>query len=73
MTSVIRAEGAIEGSSFVGIADCVEAAVRSLAHTTVEQIESMIQKIIKTVSDDNQFNECDLTLRGSEWTLSAIR
>ncbi|MCM3339677.1 HDIG domain-containing protein [Paenibacillus sp. MER TA 81-3] len=50
-------------AAVVGIADCVEAAVRSLRHPTVEQIESMIQKIIKDRLDDNQFNECDLTLR----------
>lgn len=50
-------------AAIVGIADCVEAAVRSLRHPTVEQIESMIHKIVKDRMDDNQFNECDLTLR----------
>ncbi|EJW17367.1 hypothetical protein PAV_4c04730 [Paenibacillus alvei DSM 29] len=50
-------------AAVVGIADCVEAAVRSLRHPTVEQIESMIHKIVKDRMDDNQFNECDLTLR----------
>jgi putative nucleotidyltransferase with HDIG domain len=50
-------------AAIVGIADCVEAAVRSLNHPTVEQIEGIISKIIKDRLDDNQYNECDLTLR----------
>ncbi len=50
-------------AAIVGIADCVEAAVRSLNHPTVGQIEEIIGKIIKDRLDDNQFNECDLTLR----------
>lgn len=50
-------------AAIVGIADCVEAAVRSLNHPRVEQIEEMIGKIIKDRLDDNQYNECDLTLR----------
>jgi len=50
-------------AAIVGIADCVEAAVRSLNHPKVEQIEEIIGKIIKDRLDDNQFNECDLTLR----------
>ncbi|WP_088547447.1 HD family phosphohydrolase [Paenibacillus aquistagni] len=50
-------------AAIVGIADSVEAAVRSLRHPTVDQIESMIQKIIRDKLEDNQFNECDLTMR----------
>jgi len=50
-------------AAIVGIADSVEAAVRSLHNPTIEQIESMINKIIKDKLDDNQFNECDLTLK----------
>lgn len=50
-------------AAIVGIADAVEAAVRSLTHPTVEHIEGIIGKIIKDRLDDNQFNECDLTLR----------
>ncbi|GAB6990660.1 HD family phosphohydrolase [Paenibacillus pini] len=50
-------------SAVVGIADSVEAAVRSLRKPTVEQIESMIEKIIKSRLDDHQFNECDLTMK----------
>lgn len=50
-------------SAIVGIADSVEAAVRSLRKPTVEQVESMIEKIIKGRLDDQQFNECDLTMK----------
>ncbi|MCM3746363.1 HDIG domain-containing protein [Paenibacillus pasadenensis] len=50
-------------AAIVGIADCVEAAVRSLRNPTMENVESMIQKIIKSRLDDGQFNECDLTLK----------
>ncbi len=50
-------------AAVVGISDCVEAAVRSLHNPTVEQVEAMINKIIKSRLDDNQFNECDLTLK----------
>lgn len=50
-------------AAVVGISDCVEAAVRSLRNPTVEQVEAMIHKIIKSRLDDNQYNECDLTLK----------
>ncbi|MBJ6363110.1 HD family phosphohydrolase [Paenibacillus sp. GCM10012307] len=50
-------------AAIVGIADCVEAAVRSLRNPTMEHVESMIHKIIKGRLDDNQFNECDLTMK----------
>jgi len=50
-------------AAVVGISDCVEAAVRSLRNPTVDQIEGMINKIIKSRLDDNQYNECDLTLK----------
>ncbi|CAN7491414.1 HD family phosphohydrolase [Paenibacillus sp. LjRoot56] len=50
-------------AAIVGIADSVEAAVRSLRNPTLEQIDSMVTKIIKSRLDDGQFNECDLTLK----------
>lgn len=50
-------------AAIVGIADSVEAAVRSLRNPTMEQIDSMVHKIIKSRLDDGQFNECDLTLK----------
>lgn len=53
-------------AAIVGIADCIEAAVRSLRNPTTEQIDSMIHKIIKGRLEDDQFNECDLTLKELE-------
>ncbi|ASA23603.1 HD family phosphohydrolase [Paenibacillus donghaensis] len=50
-------------SAVVGIADSVEAAVRSLRKPTVVQVETMIEKIIKSRLDDHQFDECDLTIK----------
>ncbi|WP_199618752.1 HD family phosphohydrolase [Paenibacillus alkalitolerans] len=50
-------------AAIVGIADCVEAAVRSLRNPTVEQIDGMVRKIIKDRLDDQQFHECDMTLK----------
>ncbi|NHN30932.1 HD family phosphohydrolase [Paenibacillus agricola] len=50
-------------AAIVGIADCVEAAVRSLRSPNLEQIDSMVRKIIKGRLDDGQFNECDLTTK----------
>lgn len=50
-------------AAIVGIADSVEAAVRSLRNPTLEQIDSMVTKIIKSRLDDGQFNECDITLK----------
>lgn len=50
-------------AAVVGIADCVEAAVRSMRNPTIDQIEDMIHKIIKSRVDDNQYNECDLTMK----------
>lgn len=60
-------------TAIVGIADCVEAAVRSLRQPTVEHIESMIQKIVKSRMDDNQFNECDLTLRELDTVAQSLK
>ncbi|MBW4080134.1 HD family phosphohydrolase [Paenibacillus sp. S150] len=50
-------------SAVVGIADSVEAAVRSLRKPTVMQVETMIEKIVKSRLDDHQFDECDLTIK----------
>jgi len=50
-------------AAIIGIADSVEAAVRSLRNPTLEQIDSMVHKIIKSRLDDGQFNECDITLK----------
>ncbi|MDF2668613.1 MAG: rane-associated hydrolase-like protein, partial [Paenibacillus sp.] len=50
-------------AAIVGIADGVEAAVRSLRNPTIEQIDTMVRKIIKERLDDGQFNECEITLK----------
>lgn len=50
-------------SAVVGIADCVEAAVRSMAKPTPEKIEALVKKIINDRLEDGQFDECDLTLK----------
>ncbi len=59
-------------AAIVGIADCVEAAVRSLRNPTVEQIDSMVRKIIKNRLDDGQFNECDLTIKELDQIVKAL-
>jgi cyclic-di-AMP phosphodiesterase PgpH len=49
--------------AIVGIADSVEAAVRSMSQPSAEQIEAIIRNIISDRLQDGQLNECDLTLR----------
>ncbi|SFA95655.1 hypothetical protein SAMN04488577_1733 [Bacillus sp. cl95] len=49
--------------AIIGIADSVEAAVRSMSQPTPEQIESLVHSIISDRLQDGQFNECDLTLK----------
>lgn len=60
-------------AAIVGIADCVEAAVRSLRNPTIEQIGVMVDKIIKSRLEDNQFNECDLTLKELDTIGTALK
>ena len=50
-------------SAIVGIADSVEAAVRSMRNPTMEQIDTLVDKIVKSRLDDHQLNECDLTMK----------
>ncbi|CRK84181.1 HD family phosphohydrolase [Neobacillus massiliamazoniensis] len=50
-------------SAVVGIADSVEAAVRSLSQPTPVLIESLVKKIVADRLQDGQLNECDLTLK----------
>ncbi|NRG33636.1 HD family phosphohydrolase [Bacillus circulans] len=49
--------------AIIGIADSVEAAVRSLNAPTTEQIDSLIKNIISDRLQDGQLDECDLTLK----------
>ncbi|MGJ7912177.1 HD family phosphohydrolase [Neobacillus sp. LXY-1] len=53
-------------SAVVGIADSVEAAVRSLNNPTPELIEDLVRKIVSDRLQDGQLNECDLTLKEIE-------
>jgi putative nucleotidyltransferase with HDIG domain len=59
-------------SAIVGIADCIEAAVRSLSKPSPERIENMVRNIIRDRLDDGQFNECDLTLKELDTIAKAI-
>lgn len=53
-------------AAIVGLADSIEAAVRSLKNPTNELIEETVRKITKSKLNDGQFNECDLTLKEIE-------
>jgi membrane-associated HD superfamily phosphohydrolase len=53
-------------SAIVGIADSVEAAVRSLTKPTPELIESLVKKIVAERLEDGQLNECDITMKEIE-------
>lgn len=50
-------------AAIVGIADSVEAAVRSIGRPTPSRIEAIVHKIIQDRLEDGQFDECDLTLK----------
>jgi len=50
-------------SAIIGIADSVEAAVRSMANPTHEQIETLVKNIISDRLQDGQLNDCDITLK----------
>lgn len=59
-------------AAIVGIADCIEAAVRSLSQPTQEQIETMVRKIIKDRLEDGQFDDCDITMKELNIAAQAI-
>lgn len=50
-------------AAIIGIADSVEAAVRSMNNPTLEQIEKIVHAIINDRIHDGQFSECDLTFK----------
>lgn len=60
-------------AAVVGISDCVEAAVRSMAKPTPEKIEALVKKIINDRLEDGQFDECDLTLKQLNLVATSIR
>ncbi|UOY94049.1 HD family phosphohydrolase [Ectobacillus sp. JY-23] len=53
-------------SAIVGIADSVEAAVRSLNAPTPEQIEKLVKGIVSDRLRDGQFSQCNLTFQELE-------
>jgi cyclic-di-AMP phosphodiesterase PgpH len=50
-------------AGLVLLADCVEAASRTLADPTPARIQGMVQKIINNIFIDGQLDECELTLK----------
>ncbi len=50
-------------AAIVMMADAVEAASRSLSDPTAAQIQGMIRRLTDAILGDNQFDECDITLR----------
>ncbi|WP_075982343.1 HD family phosphohydrolase [Bacillus massilinigeriensis] len=53
-------------NAIIGIADSLEAAVRSMRQPNPEQIEGLVKSIIADRLNDGQLNECNLTLRELE-------
>ena len=45
------------------LADCVEAASRTLTDPTPARIQGLVQKIINNIFTDGQLDECELTLK----------
>src|SRR5690606_41895718 len=58
-----RSSDLTKETAIIGIADGVEAAVRSLENPTPEKIEEIVRKIINDRLEDGQFSECDLTFK----------
>ena len=50
-------------AGLVMLADCVEAASRTLADPTPARIQGLVQKIINNIFTDGQLDECELTLK----------
>lgn len=50
-------------AAVISICDSVEAAVRSMKEPTPQKIQSLIQAIIQDRVQDDQFDECDVSLR----------
>ncbi|MFB7141835.1 HD family phosphohydrolase [Gottfriedia sp. NPDC056225] len=50
-------------SAIVGIADSVEAAVRSLKDPNMEKIEALVSSIVNDRLNDGQFSMCELNLK----------
>ncbi len=50
-------------AGIVMLADCVEAASRTLANPTSDRIQGLVQKLINNIFIDGQLDECELTLK----------
>ncbi|MEK4129179.1 HDIG domain-containing metalloprotein [Solibacillus sp. FSL W8-0474] len=50
-------------AAIISIADSVEAAVRSLHQPSAEKIHKLVQSIIQDRVQDDQFDECDISLK----------
>lgn len=50
-------------AAVISIADSVEAAARSMKQPNAEKIRNLVQSIIKGRLDENQFDECDLSIK----------
>jgi hypothetical protein len=50
-------------AGIVMLADCVEAASRTLVNPTPDRIQGMVQNIINRIFTDGQLDECELTLK----------
>jgi putative nucleotidyltransferase with HDIG domain len=50
-------------AGIVMLADCVEAASRTLVNPTSDRIQGMVQNIINRIFSDGQLDECELTLK----------
>jgi len=59
-------------AAIVMLADSVEAFVRSLSEPTKEDVEKGVRKIVFDKINDNQLNECSLTLKDMESIIKAF-
>jgi putative nucleotidyltransferase with HDIG domain len=50
-------------AGIVMLADCVEAASRTLLNPTPDRIQGVVQKLINNIFIDGQLDECELTLK----------
>lgn len=50
-------------AAIVMMADSVEAASRTLSQPSTAQIQGMVDRLVGDIVDDNQLDECDITLR----------
>ena len=50
-------------AGIVMLADCVEAASRTLLNPTPDRIQGMVQNIVNRIFTDGQLDECELTLK----------